>query len=68
MRGRKNPPLDLTPVPEGTPLTFDVMARAYLEERQTRQETGRYNDGDPPVRPMLSHAVALVTHLATLAG
>ena len=32
MRGRKNPPLDLTPVPEGTPLTFDVMARAYLED------------------------------------
>lgn len=32
MRGRRNPPLDLTPVPEGTPLTFDVMARAYLED------------------------------------
>ena len=32
MRGRKNPPLDLTPEPEGTPLTFDVMARAYLED------------------------------------
>src|SRR5437016_513754 len=32
MRGRKNPPLDLTPVPDGTPLTFDVMARAYLED------------------------------------
>ena len=31
MRGRKNPLLDLTPVPEGTPLTFDGMARAYLE-------------------------------------
>jgi hypothetical protein len=30
MRGRKNPPLDLTPVPDGTPLTFDTMARAYL--------------------------------------
>ncbi len=28
MRGRKNPPLDLTPVPEGTPLTFDVLRRA----------------------------------------
>ena len=25
-------PLDLTPVPEGTPLTFDGMARAYLED------------------------------------
>lgn len=32
MRGQKNPPLDLTPVPEGTPLTFDTMARAYLED------------------------------------
>jgi integrase len=32
MRGRKNPPLDLTPVPEGTPLTFDTMAQAYLED------------------------------------
>jgi integrase len=32
MRGRKNPPLDLTPVPAGAPLTFDVMARAYLED------------------------------------
>src|SRR5712691_3793703 len=34
MRGRKNSPLDLTPVPEGTPLTFDVIARAYLEDYQ----------------------------------
>jgi len=25
MRGKKNPPLDLTPVPDGTPLTFDTM-------------------------------------------
>jgi len=32
MRGKRNPPLDLTPVPEGTPLTFDTMARAYLED------------------------------------
>ena len=32
MRGRKNPPLDLTPVPDGTPLTFDTMALAYLED------------------------------------
>ncbi len=29
MRGRKNPPLDLTPVPEGTPLTFDTLATTY---------------------------------------
>jgi integrase len=32
MRGRKNPPLDLTPGPEGAPLTFDEMARTYLED------------------------------------
>jgi integrase len=32
MRGQKNPPLDLTPVPDGTPLTFDTMARTYLED------------------------------------
>ena len=32
MRGRKNPPLAFTPVPNGTPLTFDTMAQAYLED------------------------------------
>ena len=32
MRGRRNPPLDLTPIPDGTPLTFDTMAHAYLED------------------------------------
>jgi integrase len=32
MRGRKNPPLEIRPVPEGTPLTFDIMAQAYLED------------------------------------
>jgi integrase len=32
MRGRKNPPLEIVPVPEGTPLTFDLMALAYLED------------------------------------
>jgi len=32
MRGRKNAPLDLTPTPEGTPLTFDTMAKTYLED------------------------------------
>ena len=37
MRGRRNPPLDLTPVPEGTPLTFDVMAQAYLEDYQLQR-------------------------------
>lgn len=37
MRGKKNPPLDLTPVPAGTPLTFDTMARAYLEDYQLQR-------------------------------
>lgn len=32
MRGRKNPPLKIIPVPEGTPLTFDIMAQTYLED------------------------------------
>ena len=32
MRGRKNPPLEIRPVPEGTPVTFDIMAQAYLED------------------------------------
>jgi integrase len=32
MRGRKNPPLDLTPPPVGTPPTFDTIATAYLED------------------------------------
>src|SRR5712692_4071173 len=32
MRGRKNPPLVIIPVPDGTPLTFDILAQAYLEE------------------------------------
>jgi hypothetical protein len=35
MREHKNPPLDLTPVPEGTPLTFDVMAHALLGRLST---------------------------------
>ena len=32
MRGKKNPPLEIVPVPEGAPTTFDIMAQAYLEE------------------------------------
>ena len=32
MRGKKKPPLDLTPVADDTPLTFDTMAKAYLED------------------------------------
>jgi integrase len=32
MRGRKNPPLEIMPVPAGAPLTFDVMAQGYLED------------------------------------
>jgi integrase len=37
MRGRKNPPLDLTPAPDGTPLTFDTMATAYLQDYQLQR-------------------------------
>ena len=37
MRGRKNPPLDFTPFPEGTLLTFDTMAHAYLEDYVLQQ-------------------------------
>jgi hypothetical protein len=37
MRGRKNPPLDLTPAPDGTPLTFDKMATAYLQDYQLQR-------------------------------
>ena len=37
MRGRKNPPLELTPFPNGTPLTFDVIAQAYLEDYQLQR-------------------------------
>jgi integrase len=37
MRGKKNPPLDLTPVPAGTSLTFDVLASAYLEDYQLQR-------------------------------
>ena len=32
MRGKRNPPLDLSTLPEGTPVTFDVLARTYLED------------------------------------
>ena len=32
MRGRKNPPLEIVPVPDGATLTFDTMAQAYLED------------------------------------
>jgi integrase len=32
MRGRKSPPLEIIPVPDGTPLTFDILAQAYLED------------------------------------
>lgn len=37
MRGRKNPPLDLPPVPDGAPLTFDTMATAYLQDYQLQR-------------------------------
>ena len=32
MTGRKNPPLEFAPVPEGAPITFDLLAQAYLED------------------------------------
>ena len=32
MRGRKNPPLDLTPSPVDAPLTFETMSQAYLQD------------------------------------
>ena len=32
MRGRKNLPLAFDPVPDGAPLTFDLLAQAYLED------------------------------------
>ena len=37
MRGRKNPPLDLMPVPDGAPVTFDTMATAYLQDYQLQR-------------------------------
>ena len=37
MRGRKNPPLDLAPLPDGTSMTFDTMAHAYLEDYVLQQ-------------------------------
>jgi len=37
MRGRKNPPLDLLPVPEGAPVTFDTMAIGYLQDYQLQR-------------------------------
>ena len=32
MRGRKNPPIQFDPTPDGVPLTFDLLAQAYLED------------------------------------
>jgi integrase len=37
MRGRKNPPLELAPVPDGAPVTFDTMATAYLQDYQLQR-------------------------------
>jgi integrase len=56
MTGRKNPPLDLTPWPDGTPMTFDVIARAYLEDYQLQ----RYRT--------MSTARARVEHLREVFG
>ena len=56
MRGKKNPPLDLTPVPDGAPLTFDTMATAYLQDYQLQ----RYRS--------LTTARARVEHLRAFFG
>jgi hypothetical protein len=32
MIGRKNPPLEFTAIPADAPLTFDILAQAYLED------------------------------------
>jgi integrase len=32
MIGRKNPPLEFAPLPDGTPVTFDLLAQGYLED------------------------------------
>lgn len=56
MRGRKNAPLDLTPVPAGAPLTFDTIAQAYLEDYVLQ----RYRT--------LTTARARVEHLRTFFG
>ena len=37
MRGKKNPPLDLTPVPDDAPVTFDTMATRYLQDYQLQR-------------------------------
>jgi site-specific recombinase XerD len=37
MRGKKNPPLEIVPVPEGAPVTFDTMAQAYLQDYQLQR-------------------------------
>lgn len=56
MRGRKNPPLDLTPVPDGALVTFDTMATAYLQDYQLQ----RYRS--------LTTARARVEHLREVFG
>ena len=64
MRGKKNPPLDLTPVPDGTPLTFDGMARAYLEDYHL-QRYRTMNTARPRVEHLRSFlggwSVAMIT-------
>ena len=64
MRGKRNPPLDLTPLPDGTPLTFDGMARAYLEDYHL-QRNRTMNTARPRVEHLRSFlggwAVAALT-------
>jgi integrase len=56
MRGRKNPPLELAPVPDGAPVTFDTMAIGYLQDYQLQ----RYRS--------LTTARARVEHLRSFFG
>jgi hypothetical protein len=37
MQGRRNPPLDFASPDEGTPVTFDGMALAYLQDYQLQR-------------------------------
>ena len=56
-RGKKNPPLDLTPAADGAPVTFDTMATAYLRRTISWQ---RYRS--------LTTARARVEHLRSFFG
>ena len=49
MRGRKNPPLDLTPVPEGAPVTFTTFCALWRRGRSPetlRRSSRTQNDAE----------------------